>query len=325
MRAITRREFMILSGGLACAPGAFARSDYPSKAVHIITPYPPGGPTDILARLIGAKLQQRMGEPFIVEARPGAAGNVGTAYVAKSPADGYTLVMGASGPLAINVTLYKKLPYSPLQDFAPIILVAAVPLVLVVHPSVPARTVKELMDQLRSRPEGYSYASAGSGSPQHLSGELFKMMTGLKMVHVPYKGSAPAINDLMGGQVQLDFESMIAIIQQIKAGRVRPLAVTSSKRSPLLPDVPTLAESGVPGYESIAWYGVLAPRSTPRDIVVKLNSEIGAALDLPDMRTRMEELGSASVHGTPEQFHDFMQAEIAKWGKVVRASGATVD
>jgi tripartite-type tricarboxylate transporter receptor subunit TctC len=325
MHAITRREFMILAGGLAWVSRAPAQGAYPTKPVHLIAPYAPGGPTEILGRLLAVKLQERLGVPFLVESRPGATGNIGTDFVAKSPGDGYTLVMGAAGPLAINVTLYKKLPYDPLKDLAPIILVAAAPLVLVVHPSFPAQSVKELMDVVRAKPDGYSYASAGSGSPQHLSAELFKMMTGLKMVHVPYKGAGPAINDLLGGQVQIDFESMIPILPQIKGRRVRPLAVTSAKRSPLLPDVPTLAEAGVPGYESISWYGVLAPGTTSRDIVLKLNREMGAVLDLPDMKTRLEELGSLPVHGTPEQFRDFIQSETVKWGKVVRESGATVD
>jgi tripartite-type tricarboxylate transporter receptor subunit TctC len=302
-----------------------AEATYPSKPVHLVTPYPPGGPTEILARLLCAKLQERMGVPFLVDSRPGATGNLGTDFVAKSPGDGYTLVMGAAGPLAINVTLYKQLPYDPTRDLAAVILVASAPLVLVVHPSVPAKSVRDLMDLLKAKPDAYSYASAGSGSPQHLSAELFKLMTGLSMVHVPYKGAGPAINDLIGGQVQVDFESMIAIMQQIKAGRVRPLAVTSASRSALLPEVPTLAESGVPGYETLTWYGVLAPGTTPREIIAKLNHEIGAVLELPDVRSRINELGSPPVHGTPEQFSDFIRGEITKWSKIVRESGATVD
>jgi len=325
MRGMTRRDFMILAGGLAGAPAAFAQSAYPAKPVRIVTPYPPGGPTEILARLLGAKLQERMGQPFVIESRPGAGGNVGTDYIAKSPGDGYNLLMGASGPLAINVTLYKSLPYDPTKDLAAVVLVASVPLVLVVNAAFPAANLHELMAALKAKPDAYSYASAGNGSPQHLSAELFKFMTGLNMVHVPYKGSGPAINDLIGAQVQIDFESMISILPQIKGGRVRALAVTSKTRSPLLPDVPTLNEAGVPGYESIAWYGVMAPGSTPREIVLKLNHEIGAVLDLPDISTRMAELGSPPVHGSAEDFSAFIRAEIVKWGKVVKASGATVD
>jgi tripartite-type tricarboxylate transporter receptor subunit TctC len=325
MHAVTRREWMVLAGGLALSPFAFAEQKYPNHAVRVITPYPPGGPTDILARLMGAKLQERMGQSFLVESRPGAGGNVGTDYVAKSPGDGYTLLMGASGPLAINASLYKRLPYDPTKDLAAVVLVASVPLVLVVNASFPAKSVKELMDLLRAKPDGYSYASAGNGSPQHLSAELFKSMAGLKMVHVPYKGSAPAITDLIDGQVPIDFESMIAILPHIKGGRARALAVTSTMRSALLPDVPTLAEAGVPGYESIAWYGVLAPGSTPPDIVRQLNQEIGTVLDLPDIKSRLADLGSPSVHGTPEQFAEFIRSETVKWGKVVKSTGATIE
>jgi tripartite-type tricarboxylate transporter receptor subunit TctC len=331
MRAFTRREFIILAGGVGglggrtAASAALAESVYPTKPVRILTPYPPGGPTEILSRLLGAKLQERLGQPFVIESRAGAAGNVGTDYIAKSPGDGYNLLMGASGPLAINVTLYKSLPYDPTRDLAAVVLVASVPLVLVVSAAVPAKNLAELMGLLKAKPDAYSYASAGNGSPQHLSAELFKFMTGAKMVHVPYKGAGPAINDLIGAQVQIDFESMIAILPQIKSGRVRALAVTSKARSPLLPDVPTLNEAGVPGYESIAWYGILAPASTPRDIVLKLNHEIGAVLDLPDIRARMAELGTPPVHGSPEDFAAFIREEIVKWGKVVKASGATVD
>jgi len=325
MRAMTRRRFITLTAGIAGAGRAFPQSAYPTKPVRFVTPYPPGGTTEILARLLGAKLQDRMGQPFLVESRPGAGGNVGTDYVAKSPGDGYTLLMGASGPLAIDVTLYKNLPYDPTKDLAAVILVASVPLVLVVTSSFPAKSVKELMDMLKAKPDAYSYASAGNGSPQHLSAELFKLMTGLKMVHVPYKGSGPAINDVVGAQVPIMFDSMISILPQIKGGRVRALAVTSAARAELLPDVPTLAEAGVSGYESIAWYGVMAPGSTSQEIILKLNREMGAVLDLPDIRARMAEMGSPPVHNSPEKFAAFIRTEIVKWGKVVKESGATVD
>jgi tripartite-type tricarboxylate transporter receptor subunit TctC len=332
LKAARRRVFITQAAALGCAPlvgalssPAHAQSAYPAKPIRIVTPYPPGGPTEILSRLIGSKLQDRIGQPLVIESRAGAGGNVGTDYVAKSPADGYTILMGASGPLAINVTLYRHLPYDPLRDLSPIILVAAVPLVLTVNAEFPAHTVRELIDLLRAKPDAYSYASAGNGSPQHLSGELFKMETGTQIVHVPYKGSGPAINDLIAGQVPIIFDSMISILPQIRGGRVRALAVTSQKRSSLLPDVPTLAESGVPGYESIAWYGILGPGGTPPEIVGKLNREIGAVLDLPDMRARLEEMGTPPVQGSVEDFRRFMSSEILKWGKVVKASGATVD
>jgi len=305
-------------------PSASAQA-YPTKPVKFVVAYPPGGPTDILARLLSPKLQTALGQPFVVESRPGAGGNVGTDFVAKSPADGYTILLTASGPLAINVTLYKKLPYDPLKDLTPVIHVASVPLVLVVHPSVPAKSVHELIALLKSKPEGYSFASAGNGTPQHLSAELFKTMADVKMVHVPYRGSAPAINDLVGGQVPIAFESMVAVLPQIKGGRLRALATTGPQRSSLLPDVPSVAEAGLPGYESIAWYGVVAPGGTSKAIVDRLNSEITKALDTPELKQRLAELGSAPVHGTPEQFGAFIKSETARWGKVVKESGATVD
>ena len=307
-----------------CAHFAAAQS-YPSKPVTIITPYPPGGTTDILARLVGQKLQVSLGQPFLVDARPGAGGNVGTDYVAKRPGDGYTLLSAASGPIAINPSLYKKLPYDPQKDLVPIILAVSVPLALVVHPSIHAANVKELIALLKANPDKYNYASAGNGTPQHLSMELFKSMTGTQIVHVPYKGTGPAINDLIGGQVPMAFESMLAVLPQIKGGRLRALAVSSSKRSSTMPDTPTVAEAGVPGYESIAWYGFLAPKGTPKDIVNKLNAEMAKALDAPDVHAKLTELGSDKVHGTPEEFEEWIKSETAKWGKVVKASGATVD
>jgi tripartite-type tricarboxylate transporter receptor subunit TctC len=298
---------------------------YPTKPVRFVVAYPPGGPTDILARLLSPKLQAALGQPFIVESRPGAGGNVGTDFVAKSPADGYTILLTASGPISINVTLYKSLPYDPARDLTPVIHVASVPLVLVVHPSVPAKTVSELIALLKAKPEGYSFASAGNGTPQHLSAELFKTMADVKMLHVPYKGSAPAINDLVGGQVPVAFESMVSVLPQVKGGRLRALATTGNRRSGLLPDVPTVAEAGLPGYESIAWYGVMAPGGTPKPIVDKLNAEISKALDTPELKQRVADLGSDSVHGTPEQFGAFIKSETSRWGKVVKESGATVD
>ena len=233
--------------------------------------------------------------------------------------------MGASGPLAINVSLFKSLPYNPVTDLAPVVHVASVPLVLVVHESFPAKNVKELIELLKAKPDGYSYASAGNGTPQHLSAELFKQLTGTKMVHVPYKGSGPAINDLIGGQIPIAFESLIPILPQLKGGKVRALAVTSLKPSPLLPTVPTLDASGVKGYESIAWYGVVAPGKTPKPIVDKLNAEMVKALKDPEVKQRLTEMGSAEVAGTPEQFGALIKSEIAKWAPVVKASGATVD
>lgn len=299
--------------------------NYPAKPVRFIFPYAPGGTTEILARLIGTKLQASLGQPFLVEARPGAGGNVGTDQVVKSAPDGYTILLGASGPLAINVTLFKKLPYDPTVDLVPVVHAASVPLILVSGNEFPAKTVKELIAMLKSKPEGVPYASAGVGTPQHLSAELLKLMVNVPATHVPYKGSGPAIIDLIGNQVPFGFESMLVALPQVKGGKLRAIAMTASKRSPLIPDVPTMAEAGVPGYESIAWYGVMAPKGTPAAIVTLLNTEMRKALAAPDSAKWLAEQGSAEVAGTPEQFGAFIKAEIAKWGKVVKASGATAD
>jgi tripartite-type tricarboxylate transporter receptor subunit TctC len=309
---------------LACAANGLAQT-YPAKPIRFYTPYPPGGTTDILARLIGAKLYESWGQPVIVDAKPGAGGNIGTDFVAKSPADGYTILMGASGPLAINVSLFSKLPYDPVKDLAPVILTASVPLILVTHPSLPAKNVKEFIALMKSRPGQFNYASAGPGSPQHLTAEMFKFMAKVDMAHIPYKGSGPAIVDLVGGQIPFAFESMIPVLPHVKAGKLRALAVTSAKPSPVLPEIPTVAESGVPGFESIAWYGVVAPAGTPRDIIAKLNAEMARILNLPDIKQRLIEMGSPPVAGTPDQFGALIKSEIVKWGKVVKQAHVSLD
>ena len=305
-------------------PAALAQA-YPNKPVTFISPSAPGGTTDILARILAPRLQQALGQPFLVEYRPGAGGNVGTSMVSKASPDGYTILMGASGPLSINVTLFKALPYDPTTDLVPVVHVASVPLLLVTNPSFPAKNVRALLDMMKAKPDGYSYASAGTGTPQHLSAELLKLMTGVKATHIPYKGSGPAINDLMGGQVPFGFESMIAVLQQVKGGKLQALGITDTRRSPVLPDIPTLAESGVPGYDAIAWYGVMAPKGTPASVVSVLNTEMRKVLALPDVKQQLLDLGSTDVAGPPEQFGGFIKSEIAKWGKVVKASGATAD
>jgi len=309
---------------LACAANGLAQT-YPAKPIRFYTPYPPGGTTDILARLIGAKLYESWGQPVIVDAKPGAGGNIGTDFVAKSPADGYTILMGASGPLAINVSLFSKLPYDPVKDLAPVILTASVPLILVTHPSLPAKNVKEFIALMKSRPGQFNYASAGPGSPQHLTAEMFKFTAKVDMAHIPYKGSGPAIVDLVGGQIPFAFESMIPVLPHVKAGKLRALAVTSAKPSPVLPEIPTVAESGVPGFESIAWYGVVAPAGMPRDIIAKLNAEMARILNLPDIKQRLIEMGSPPVAGTPDQFGALIKSEIVKWGKVVKQAHVSLD
>ena len=309
---------------LACAANGLAQN-YPAKPIRFYTPYPPGGTTDIMARLIGAKLYESWGQPVIVDAKPGAGGNIGTDFVAKSPADGYTILMGASGPLAINVSLFSKLPYDPVKDLATVILTASVPLILVTHPSLPAKNVKEFIALMKARPGQFNYASAGPGSPQHLTAEMFKFMAKVDMTHIPYKGSGPAIVDLVGGQIPFAFESMIPVLPHVKAGKLRALAVTSAKPSPVLPEIPTVAESGVPGFESIAWYGVVAPAGTPRDIIAKLNTEMARILNLPDIKQRLIEMGSPPVAGTPDQFGALIKSEIVKWGKVVKQAHVSLE
>lgn len=308
----------------AVAAPSFAQT-YPAKPVRFIYPYAPGGTTEFLARQIGTKLQQALGQPFLIESKPGAGGNVGTDIVVKSLPDGYTILLGASGPLAINVTLFKSLPYDPTVDLVPIVHAASVPLVLVSNPSFQAKSVRELLDMLKAKPENYPYASASIGTPQHLSAELFKLMTGVKATHVPYKGSGPAVVDLIGGQVPFGFESMLVVLSQIKGGKLRAIAMTDSKRSSLLPDVPTMSEAGVPGYEAIAWYGVMAPKGTPAQIVALLNTEMRKALTSPDVKAWLHEQGSSDVAGTPQQFGSLIKSEIAKWGKVVKSSGASAE
>ena len=321
--ASVRMLRVVLLGMLMAISAGAAAQDWPTKPVRLVTPYPPGGTTDILSRLFAQRMD--LGQQIIIEARPGAGGNVGTEQVARATPDGYTLVMGASGPMAINASLFRKLPYDPAKDLTPIVLVASVPLVLVVHPSIPVKDVQELITLLKANPDKYTYASAGNGTPQHLSGELFKSMTGTRMAHVPYKGSGPAVNDLVGGQVPIAFESMIAVLPQVQAGRLRALGVTSAKRSPTVPDIPSLAESGVPGYESIAWYGVAGPAGIPKPIVDRINREMRRVLNETEMKARLFAMGSASVHGTPEQFGAFIRSEIQKWARVVKESGARVD
>jgi len=312
---------MLLAGA---ALGAQAEN-YPSKPIKMIVPFSVGGTTDILARIIGQELTKAWGQQVIIDNRPGAGGNIGADLVAKSAPDGYTLVMGTVGTHAINASLYKKMPYDTVKDFAPITLVAAVPNVLVVHPAVPAKSVKELIEYAKANPGKLSFASSGNGTSVHLSGELFKAMAGVSMTHIPYKGSAPAIIDLMGGQVQLMFDNMPTALPHVKAGRLRALAVTSAKRSPAMPDLPTIAEAGVAGYEAESWFGVLAPAGTPSAIVTKLNGEIVRILGLPEIKERLLSQGAEPVGNSPEQFAAHITAEMAKWGNVVKASGAQVD
>ena len=303
---------------------AMAQS-YPVKSVKTIVPFPAGGTTDILGRIVAQKLSERLGQQFIIDNRGGAGGNIGADIVAKSAPDGYTLLVGTVGTNAINAGLYAKMPYDTARDFVPIGLIAAVPNVLVVHPSLPARSVKELIELLKTKPGEINFASSGNGTSIHLSGELFKTMAGVSMNHIPYKGSAQALTDLIGGQVQLMFDNLPSSMPHIKAGKLRALAVTSLKRSPALPDLPTIAEAALPGYDASSWFALFAPTGTPKAIVVKLNSELNAILQLADVREKFAAQGAEATEFSPEQFAAFTQAELTKWARVVRESGAKVD
>jgi len=309
---------------LCLSPLAGAKAaDYPTRPVHIIVGYPPGGSTDIVARLIGNWLSQRLGQQFIVENRAGAGNNIGTEQVTKAAPDGYTMLL-VNPANAINSSLYKKLNFNFLRDIDPVASVIQVPNVMEVNPSVPAKTVPEFIAYVKANPDKVNVASSGNGTSIHLSGELFKMMTGIKMTHVPYKGSAPMLTDLLAGQVQVTFDNLPSSIGHIKAGKLRALAVTTAKRSPELPDVPTVAES-VPGYEASAFFGFGVPHGTPKEIVDKLNHEINEALKDPGMLKKLGDLGGIPVSGTPADFGKFLTAETAKWEKVVRAANLSIE
>jgi len=305
--------------GALAAPVALAQA-YPAKAIRVIVPSSPGGGTDILARVIAARLTEAWGQQVVVENRAGAGQMIGIELAAKAAPDGYSLLMAAS-TLAINPVMYKKVPYDALRDFAPITQAAALPNILVAHPSLPVKNVKELVALAKARPGQLVYASAGHGTSPHLSFELFLYMTGTKMIHVPYKGTGPGAVDTVAGQVQLMMPNLLTALPHVKSGRLRALGVTSAKRSAGVPDVPTIAQAGVPGYEAIQWYGLLAPAGTPREIVTKLHGEIVKILAAPDTREKLSSDGAEPVGSTPEQFAAFIRAETDKWGKVVKAAG----
>jgi tripartite-type tricarboxylate transporter receptor subunit TctC len=319
---LPRRQFLHLAAGAAVLPAisrfAWAQA-YPSRPVRIIVPIAPGGSADIVARLIGQWLSERLGQQFVIDNRPGGGTNIGTEAVVRAPADGYTLlVVGAWN--AINATLYENLKFSFIRDITPVAGVARYPNVMVLHPSFPAKTVPEFIAYAKANPGKISMASAGNGTPSHVSGELFKMMAGINIVHVPYRGGGPALTDLLGGQVQITFPTTVASIEYIKAGRLRALAVTTATRLEVLPDVPTMGEF-VPGYEASGWSGIGAPRNTPAEIIDTLNKEINAALADPKMRARLADLGGTPLPGSPAQFGKLIADETEKWGKVIKFAG----
>jgi tripartite-type tricarboxylate transporter receptor subunit TctC len=307
---------------------AFAQNpatSYPNKAIRFVVPYTPGGTTDILARIIAAELTKNWGQQVFVDNRPGAGGNIGTDFVAKADPDGYTIVMGAISTHAINPSLYKNIPYDHIKDFAPVTRVGFLPNVLVVNPSLPVKTVKEFIAYGKANPGKLSYASPGTGTSLHLSGELFKSVTGVDMVHVPYKGSAPALTDLLGGQVLAMFDNLPASLPHIKAGKLRALAVTTAKRAPALPEVPTMVEAGVPDFVVTSWFAVFVPAKTPKEIIAKLNSEMVKVLNSPGVKEKLAEQSVEAAPTTPEELAAFVKSETERWGKVIKATGATVD
>jgi tripartite-type tricarboxylate transporter receptor subunit TctC len=297
---------------------------YPNKPVRVVVPYPPGGPTDIVARVLFQQVSEATGQQFLVDNRAGAGGNIGAEIVAKSPADGYTLLIGTTAH-AINMSLFKNLSYDVQKDFAPVSLLTQGPLVLVAHPQFPANSIKEVIELAKSKSGGLNFASSGNGQSTHLSAELFNTMAGIKMSHVPYKGSAPALTDVMSGQVDVMFDTTLSAMPFVKAGKLKALGLTSPVRSPAAPDVPTIAESGLPGYEVFAWNGVFVPAGTPKAIIQQLNDQIRKSMLLPQVKDKFSAQGFAASWNSPENFGVFVKNEVDKWSRTVKASGATLD
>ncbi len=325
-RALLRAALTAAFGAtLAVAALPAQAQDYPSKSVTVVVPWPAGGPSDIAARPLAKGLNENLGQPFVIDNRAGASGNIGSGIVARAKPDGYTLLITSSSPIVINPSIYKKMPLDPMKDLAPITNLLRVPLVLVVNPSLPVNDLQELIAHIKAEGGKFQYASSGNGTPQHMTTELMKTQAGLEMIHVPYKGSAPAITDVLGGHLPMMFDSTIAIMPHITSGKVKAIAVTGAQRSPLLPDVPTFSEAGMPGFESYAWYGFFAPAGTPKEIVEKLNAEAQKVMKSPEYQRVLADTGSEYVGTSVEEFAQFVEAETAKWSKVAKESGATVD
>ena len=318
-----------LGVGLVCLASTFvwiapAQAQYPNKSIRFVVPFPPGGGTDTMARAIGGRLGEGLGQQIVVDNRGGGGANIGAEIAAKSPPDGYTLFM-LTGTHTVNYTLYRSLGYNVLKDFAPVSMLGGTAYVVVTHPSVPVKSVKELVGLAKARPGELSHSSSGTGSGPHLAGELFKDMTGVKMLHIPYKGGGPSVFGLVAGEAMVGFTTTPSCIFQIKAGRLRGLAVSTMKRSPFLPDLPTVSEAGVPGYETSAWYGMVVPTGTPADIIARLNSEASKAMTFADVKSRLDATGMVPGTSTPDELGKHMQIEVAKWAKVVKALNLRVD
>ena len=310
---------------VACAAIAGWAQTYPAKPIRIIVPFPAGGSADIMARLVGQKMTETWGQQVVIDNRAGAGGNIAAELAAKAVPDGYSLFLCTVGTHAIHQTLYRKLPFDPIRDFSAIAYIAGVPNVVVVHPSIPAKNVKELIAFIKARPRQINFGSSGSGSSVHMSGEMLKVMAGLNMTHIAYKGNPQAVTDLMAGQIELMITNMPSVIPYILSGRLRALAVTTKERSPTLPDLPTMEEAGLPGYESSAWFGLVGQAAVPRDMVIKVNAEVVRIVKLADVKQNLAIQGAVPILMTPGEFAAFMGAETTKWAKVVKASGARAD
>ncbi|NYT86734.1 Bug family tripartite tricarboxylate transporter substrate binding protein [Pollutimonas harenae] len=312
---------LLLASTIVGSSASAAATDYPSKPIQMIVPFSAGGTSDFLARTVAEKLGASLDTTVVVDNRPGAGGNIGSAMVARAKPDGYTLLLGTVGTHAINQSVYKEMSFDAVKDFAPISLVAAVPNILVANPALQANSVQELIALAKQKPGQITFASSGNGSSIHLSGEMFKSLTGVDMLHVPYKGSGPAVIDLLGGQVDIMFDNMPSALPHVQAGKLKAFAVTTGERSEAAPELPTIAEEGVKGYEATAWFGILAPAGTPTDIVAKLNAEIVKILDMPDVKKRLAGQGAKAVSNSPEEFASYIKAELKKWENVVKSSG----
>jgi len=320
-----RRQLLTLGLLMALAPLAHAQPAYPNKPVRLIVPFAPGGSTDVLARLLSEELRAELGQPVIVENKPGAGGNIGGDLVAKAPADGYTVLVAAAGPTVVNPSLYAKMPYSPAKDLRPVTLLINEPNLMAIHPSIPAKSVAEFVAYAKSKPKDLSFASAGNGTPAHLAGEWFNQLTGTTIAHVPYKGTGPAINDLIAGQVAMMIDNMPALWPHVQSGRLRALAVTTEKRSGAAPDLPTLNESGAKGLVFSAWKGLMVPAATPEAIVKRLHEASVKALAKTELRKKLVDLGADPVGSTPEQFAAQIKEETVTWAKLVKSTNARID
>ena len=321
LRLVVLAALALIAGMAAAqAPGA-----WPARPVRLIVTFPPGGSTDTIARIIAPKLAERLGQPVVIDNRPGAGGSIGVEAAVKSPPDGYTIVLGAAGALTIGPSLSKNPPYDPLKDLAPICLIGSSPFLLVADPALPIGSARELLAMAKSKPGQLTYSSGGTGTAMHLSGELLRLMTGIDIVHVPYKGSGPAMAAVAGNQTALGFADITSALPLLKSGRIKPVGVLSRERSALAPDIPTLAETGVPGYESIGWFGFLAPAGTPAPIIARLNAETTQVMRLPEIRERLLNVALEPWTGTPEEFTAFMKSETAKWADVIKRSGTKIE